>query len=73
MNIKVLKINDVVFEGEAEGVIVPATSGEMQLLDGHVPIVATLRAGEVRVSGQEPISIEHGYLEATGDQVTILL
>lgn len=73
MNIKVLKINEVIFEGDAEGVTVPATSGEMQLLDGHVPIVATLKSGNIRVAGQEPISIEHGYLEATGEQVTILL
>jgi len=66
MNIKVLKINEVVFEGEASGVTVPATSGEMQLLDGHAPIVATLKAGTVQISGQETsIEIEHGYLEAT--------
>ena len=75
MDIRILKINEVVYEGEARGVTVPATSGTMQILDGHKPVVATLKKGEILVANKDQtlIEIDHGYLEATQDQVTILL
>ena len=75
MNVRILKINEVVFEGTANSVSAPATTGVMQILDNHKPIVATLRSGEVTVEGEtkQSFPIEHGYLEATGEQVTILL
>jgi F-type H+-transporting ATPase subunit epsilon len=37
------------YEGEAEMVIVPGAAGEIGVLARHAPLVATLRAGSVRV------------------------
>jgi F-type H+-transporting ATPase subunit epsilon len=37
------------FEGEAEMVIVPGAAGEIGVLARHAPLVATLKAGSVRV------------------------
>lgn len=38
-----------VFEGRVERVIVPGTEGELGVLARHAPLVAELKAGEVRV------------------------
>jgi F-type H+-transporting ATPase subunit epsilon len=37
------------YEGEAEMVIVPGAAGEIGVLARHAPLIATLRAGSVRV------------------------
>jgi F-type H+-transporting ATPase subunit epsilon len=37
------------FEGEAEMVIVPGAAGEIGVLARHAPLIATLKAGSVRV------------------------
>src|SRR5688500_20397023 len=37
------------FEGEAEMLIVPGAAGEIGILARHAPLVAMLRAGEIRV------------------------
>jgi F-type H+-transporting ATPase subunit epsilon len=37
------------YEGEAEMVIVPGAAGEIGVLARHAPLVATLKAGSVRV------------------------
>jgi F-type H+-transporting ATPase subunit epsilon len=38
-----------VYEGEAEMVIVPGAAGEIGVLARHAPLIATLKAGSVRV------------------------
>jgi F-type H+-transporting ATPase subunit epsilon len=37
------------FEGEAEMVVVPGAAGEIGVLARHAPLIATLKAGSVRV------------------------
>ena len=76
MNVRVLEINEVRFDGNAQAISVPAMSGVMQILPGHEPIIATLTSGVIEVEhaeGTESIDIKQGYLEATQDQVTVLL
>ena len=38
-----------VFEGEAQMLVVPGAAGEIGVLPRHAPLVAMLRAGEIRV------------------------
>jgi F-type H+-transporting ATPase subunit epsilon len=38
-----------VFEGEAQMLIVPGAAGEIGVLARHAPLVAMLKAGEIRV------------------------
>ena len=37
------------FEGDAEMIVVPGAAGEIGVLARHAPLVATLKAGEVRI------------------------
>ncbi|MBM7648368.1 F-type H+-transporting ATPase subunit epsilon [Bacillus ectoiniformans] len=65
-----------VYESEVEMVSAKAQSGELGILPGHIPMVAPLQVGAVRLSKgagkPELVAISGGFLEVRPDQVTIL-
>jgi F-type H+-transporting ATPase subunit epsilon len=64
------------FEGEAEMLIVPGASGEIGVLARHAPLVAMLKAGEVRVkSGGEwqAFAAGPGYFKVQQDRALVLV
>jgi F-type H+-transporting ATPase subunit epsilon len=64
-----------VYESDAEMVIARATSGELGILPGHIPLVAPLKISVVRLKKDgkyENVAVSGGFLEVRPDQVTIL-
>ena len=64
------------FEGEAEMVIVPGAAGEIGVLARHAPLVAMLKAGEIRVkTGDEWTSFAAGpgYFKVQQDRAIALV
>jgi len=64
------------FDGEAEMVIVPGDAGEIGVLARHAPLVAMLRAGEIRVkSGNEwqSFAAGPGYFKVQQDRAIALV
>jgi F-type H+-transporting ATPase subunit epsilon len=64
------------FDGEAEMVIVPGDAGEIGVLARHAPLVAMLRAGEIRVkSGDEwqSFAAGPGYFKVQQDRAIALV
>jgi F-type H+-transporting ATPase subunit epsilon len=64
------------FEGEAEMVIVPGDAGEIGVLARHAPLVAMLKAGEIRVkAGDEwqSFAAGPGYFKVQQDRAIALL
>ena len=64
------------FEGEAEMVVVPGAAGEIGVLARHAPLVAMLKAGEIRVkaSGQwQTFAAGPGYFKVQRDRAIILV
>ena len=58
-------------------VVVPGTEGDFGVLEGHAPVMSTIRDGEVaiyRAAGGEPerIAIEGGFAEVNDKGLTIL-
>jgi F-type H+-transporting ATPase subunit epsilon len=56
-------------------VITKAQSGELGILPGHIPMVAPLNIGAVRLKKDgktEFVAVSGGFLEVRPDQVTIL-
>ncbi|MBO7642357.1 MAG: F0F1 ATP synthase subunit epsilon [Alphaproteobacteria bacterium] len=49
MKVKIFKSEEVVYEGEAEKVTVPAQNGEMTILPHHISIVTNLQHGRLIV------------------------
>ncbi|RCK75658.1 MAG: ATP synthase epsilon chain [Anaerolineae bacterium] len=65
----------VVFEGEADIVILPGSEGEMGILPNHAPLLSTLNYGvmEVRVQGKEHyFTVAGGIVDVQPDRVVVL-
>ena len=77
---KTIKVNVVtpdgsVFDSDVEMVSTKAQSGELGVLPGHIPLVAPLEIGSVRLKKEgktELVAVSGGFLEVRPDQVTIL-
>jgi len=64
------------FEGEAEMLIVPGAAGEIGILARHAPLVAMLKAGEIRVKagGQwQAFAAGPGYFKVQQDRALVLI
>jgi F-type H+-transporting ATPase subunit epsilon len=64
------------FEGEAERLVVPGAGGEIGVLARHAPLVAMLRAGEIRIrSGGEwqTFAAGPGYFKVQRDRALVLV
>ncbi len=66
----------VVYEAEVDQVTAMTEAGEITVLPGHIPLVATLKSGELRtkVDGKEELLVAStGFLEVRpGNEVVIL-
>src|SRR5216117_1612567 len=65
-----------VFEGEAEMVIVPGADGEIGVLARHAPLVAMLKAGEIRVKAAgewQSFAAGAGYFKVQQDRAIALV
>ncbi len=65
----------LVFEGDADIVVLPGTSGEMGILPNHAPLLTTLQMGviKVRLGGEEEVfTVTGGLAEVQPKLITIL-
>jgi F-type H+-transporting ATPase subunit epsilon len=65
-----------IFEGEVKSVTLPGSDGEMGILDGHSPLVTTLKAGVIDIkkdSGEELVAINWGYADVSNNAVNIIV
>ncbi|RYE31657.1 MAG: F0F1 ATP synthase subunit epsilon [Hyphomicrobiales bacterium] len=66
----------ILFSGDVVSVIVPSVEGEMTVLAGHAPLVATLKAGIVFVQTSESngkeFFVNGGLVEVNQNSTTIL-
>lgn len=75
VQVNVVTPDGPVYDADVEMVSVKAQSGELGILPGHIPLVAPLQIGAVRLkkSGStELVAVSGGFLEVRPDKVTIL-
>jgi len=63
--------------GEVHMVVVPGAEGDFGVLEGHAPLMSTIRPGEIAVyasatAAPERIRIEGGFAEVGPEGLTIL-
>jgi len=76
MKVIIAKVDENLFDGEAESLTVPGSAGEMTVLGEHMPIVTTLKAGTITVrskDGDKTFDITGGVLEVRRDGATVIL
>jgi F-type H+-transporting ATPase subunit epsilon len=76
LTLRVLAPDQSVFDGSAEEVILPSTTGQLGILPGHIPLLTALDVGvlKVRESGTwKAIALLGGFAEVDSDEVTVLV
>ena len=76
ISLKVLAPNKNVFEGEAEEVILPSTTGQLGVLPGHISLVTAIDIGVLRLRSNSKwvsIALMGGFAEIESDEVTVLV
>ena len=64
------------YEGEAERLVVPGAAGEIGVLARHAPLVAMLRAGEIRIRARgewQAFAAGPGYFNVQRDRAIVLV
>ena len=75
MNIEIVTPEARVYEDTIESVVMPTTSGDIDILPGHIPIVTEVQAGELIVSKsgtRQSLAISKGFAQCVGDKISIL-
>ena len=76
ISLKVLAPNQNVYEGEAEEVILPSTTGQIGILPGHISLVTAIDIGVLRLrmnSQWKSIALMGGFAEIESDEVIVLV
>ncbi len=77
MQVHIVKVNGIIWSGEADAVVIPGAEGELTVLPNHVPLVTALREGRLVVKKDSEEIFTHevasGMLEVTKDRVAVLL
>jgi F-type H+-transporting ATPase subunit epsilon len=77
LSYKIITPERVVLEGEAKAVTAMTSEGEITVLPGHVPLVALLKAGEMRVQNpngaNELLAVSTGMLEVQASNRIVIL
>ena len=75
VEVSVVTPDGPIYNGEAEMVSTKAKSGELGILPNHIPMVAPLQIGAVRIKKggkTEFVAVSGGFLEVRPDKITIL-
>lgn len=73
MKVIIVSPERTLYEGEADGVKLPGTKGRFEVLQGHAPLISTLKEGTVECVGKEPFSVAvtGGFVEVAQDVVSV--
>ena len=77
LNVRIIHPDQILFEGEADYLLLPGAHNVLGLMPGHTPMFAELKAGDVefRKAGgneTEKLAIEGGIVRIRDDAVLIL-
>ena len=76
LTLRVLAPDKSVFDGDAEEIILPSTTGLLGILPGHISMVTAIETGVLRVlqNGKwASIALMGGFAEVESNEVTVLV
>jgi len=77
LKVKIITPKEVAYDGTALAVTIPAEKGEMQVYQGHIPVLARVAQGIIRVekSGEAPVcfEVDEGFFRVTQDEISLLI
>lgn len=75
-NLTIISLKEILYDGSAVSVSVPGAEGELTVLKNHIPLISTLKAGQIKIknNGAETLfNIQRGLLEVHPARATILV
>ncbi len=76
IHLEVVTPMGMIYDGEANAVVLPGSEGEFGVLKGHASLVSSLKAGVIDIQKEndkhELIAIDSGYAEVNEFKVTVL-
>ena len=75
MDVQIINPDRNLYDGKADLVTVPGTSGSIGILNNHAPLVSSLKKGEVKVILNEKeqfFNIDGGIVEVLQNKVVVL-
>lgn len=74
LKLKIVSPERIVYNGEAESVLVPGTLGSFEILNDHAPIISTLVEGRVEYAsaeGKQQLDVKGGFVEVQKNEVRL--
>ena len=75
LKLEIVTPDAVVFSEDVEMVTLPGVEGEMGVYPEHVPLMTQILPGELtvrRAAREEILAVGEGFVEITGDRVSVL-
>ncbi|MSR65302.1 MAG: ATP synthase F1 subunit epsilon [Verrucomicrobiae bacterium] len=63
------------YSDDVDSVVIPGTEGELGVLAEHMPLMTTIKPGELQIQkGRETLhfAVGEGFVEVVGDRVSVL-
>ena len=76
MKLIISKIDEKVFEGDFESIVLPGGRGELEIMPGHSPLLSPLREGKIIYTSKgekKEIEIKKGFVEVNNNEVIVVL
>lgn len=76
VQVRVIAPDTIVWNAEAEEIILPSSTGQLGILSGHIPLLTAIDIGVMRVrinKEWKPIILLGGFAEVKDNTVTILV
>ncbi|MBM4153153.1 MAG: hypothetical protein FJ220_06500 [Kiritimatiellaceae bacterium] len=77
LRVKLITPQEVAFDGTAVAVTIPAETGEMQVYQGHIPVLARIIKGIIRIENSKTFVVcfqaDEGFFRVTPDEVSLLV
>lgn len=74
LKLKIISPEKIVYNGEAESVLVPGTLGSFEILNDHAPIISSLEHGKLEYTtsaGKQKLMVDGGFVEVQKNVVSV--
>ena len=75
IDLKVITPEKIAYKGEVDQVTLPTQDGEITVLANHIPLISTMKHGELIVKNNGdiiPMAVRGGFVEVKGNSITIM-
>ncbi|MBI4398086.1 MAG: ATP synthase F1 subunit epsilon [Candidatus Omnitrophica bacterium] len=75
LKLNIIGYDRIIYQGEADFVVLPTEWGELGVLPGHTRLFALLRPGKIRVKNHgadESYPVKNGVIKIKPDEVEVL-